>query len=155
MNGLKIGVDEAGRGPVIGPLVVCAMCIPEGEEEVLHEIGARDSKELSPAERRSISEKILSEVESGGWRVGIVLCEAERIDSNRQSSDLNRLEVELFAEAIEAAAESGSRTPQSALPARCWHGPGIARCCRPSSACRPSRRREGSSPSAAGATDLT
>ena len=109
MSGLKIGIDEAGRGPVIGPLVVCALCIPDEDERVLQEFGARDSKELSPAERRDISEKILSEAESSGWGVGIVICEAERIDSNSQYSDLNRLEIELFAEAIEAAAESGSR----------------------------------------------
>ena len=108
MSGLKIGVDEAGRGPVIGPLVVCAMCIPENDEGVLRAIGARDSKELSPAERRSISEKILSEAKNSGWGVGIVLCEAERIDLNSRSSDLNRLEIELFAEAIEAAADSDS-----------------------------------------------
>jgi ribonuclease HII len=38
-----------------------------------------------------------------------VLCEAERIDLNCQSSDLNRLEIELFAEAIEVAADSDSR----------------------------------------------
>jgi len=38
-----------------------------------------------------------------------VICEAERIDSNSQYSDLNRLEIELFAEAIEAAAKSDSR----------------------------------------------
>ena len=106
MSGLKIGVDEAGRGPVIGPLVVCAMCIPENDEGVLREIGARDSKELSPAKRHSISEKILSEAKSSGWGVGIVICEAERIDLNSQSSDLNRLEIDLFAEAIEAAADS-------------------------------------------------
>ncbi len=108
MSELKIGVDEAGRGPVIGPLVVCALCIPESDENVLREFGARDSKELSPAERRSISEKILSESESKGWGVGLVLCDAERIDLNSQTSDLNRLEIELFAEAIEAAADSDS-----------------------------------------------
>ena len=82
------------------------MCIPENDEGVLREIGARDSKELSPAKRHSISEKILSEAKSSGWGVGIVICEAERIDLNSQSSDLNRLEIDLFAEAIEAAADS-------------------------------------------------
>jgi ribonuclease HII len=109
VSGLKIGVDEAGRGPVIGPLVVCALCIPEADESVLREFGARDSKELSPAERSRISKKILSEADNSEWGVGLVLCEAERIDSNSQTSDLNRLEIELFAEAIEAAADSDSK----------------------------------------------
>ena len=30
-----IGIDEAGRGPAIGPLVVCALGIPESEKEIL------------------------------------------------------------------------------------------------------------------------
>ena len=47
MTRLVIGVDEAGRGPVIGPLVVCALCIPQSDYGTLREIGARDSKQLS------------------------------------------------------------------------------------------------------------
>ena len=105
VSALKIGVDEAGRGPVIGPLVVCALCVPEVDESVLRELGARDSKELSPERRRCISESISVQADARGWGIGIVNCGPERIDANRLSSDLNRLEVELFAEAIEAAAD--------------------------------------------------
>ena len=43
----QIGVDEAGRGPAVGPLVVCALCIPSLEIEVLKDIGAKDSKSLT------------------------------------------------------------------------------------------------------------
>ena len=108
MSALKIGVDEAGRGPVIGPLVVCALCVPEVDQSVLHELGAKDSKELSPERRRHISESIYSLAETKGWGIGIVSCDPERIDANSLSSDLNRLEVELFAEAIEVAAEDSA-----------------------------------------------
>ena len=108
MSALKIGVDEAGRGPVIGPLVVCALCVPEVDQSVLRELGAKDSKELSPERRRRISESIYSLTETKGWGIGIVSCEPERIDANSLSSDLNRLEVELFAEAIEVAAEDSA-----------------------------------------------
>ena len=31
----RIGVDEAGRGPAIGPLVVCALGIPEEDIEAV------------------------------------------------------------------------------------------------------------------------
>ena len=108
MSALKIGVDEAGRGPVIGPLVVCALCVPEVDQSVLRELGAKDSKELSPERRRRISESIYSLAETKGWGIGIVSCDPERIDANSLSSDLNRLEVELFAEAIEVAAEDSA-----------------------------------------------
>ena len=34
-----IGIDEAGRGPAIGPLVVCALAMPESEKEILRLMG--------------------------------------------------------------------------------------------------------------------
>ena len=51
MNRPVIGVDEAGRGPVIGPLVVCALRVSESDRSVLRDFGARDSKKLSPKRR--------------------------------------------------------------------------------------------------------
>jgi len=101
-----IGVDEAGRGPVIGPLVVCALCIPESDCSTLRDIGARDSKRLSAKKREEVGEKIREYAKLRGWKIGIVICEPSRIDSNSLHSDLNRLETELFAEAIEAAADN-------------------------------------------------
>ena len=41
---LILGIDEAGRGPVIGPLTIAGVLINKGEEEKLVKIGARDSK---------------------------------------------------------------------------------------------------------------
>ena len=101
-----IGVDEAGRGPVIGPLVVCALCVQESDYETLLDIGARDSKQLSAKNREEIAANICKQAESKGWGIGIVVCEPSRIDFNSLHSDLNRLEVELFAEAIESASEN-------------------------------------------------
>ena len=37
----KIGTDEAGRGPVIGPLVVCAVAMPIEEYDNLIENGVK------------------------------------------------------------------------------------------------------------------
>ena len=101
-----IGVDEAGRGPVIGPLVVCALCVQESDYRTLLDIGARDSKQLSAKNREEIAVNIRKQAESKGWGIGIVVCEPSRIDFNSLHSDLNRLEVELFAEAIESASEN-------------------------------------------------
>ena len=40
----RIGIDEAGRGPVIGPLVVGALCLPEADLPLMHDAGVTDSK---------------------------------------------------------------------------------------------------------------
>ena len=44
---IEIGIDEAGRGPVIGPLVVCSVAMPRSDIKQLTEIGVKDSKDLS------------------------------------------------------------------------------------------------------------
>ena len=50
------GVDEAGRGPVMGPLVVCGLMIED--EEILKKLGARDSKKIAPGKREELAIQI-------------------------------------------------------------------------------------------------
>lgn len=100
MSEYSIGVDEAGRGPVIGPLVVCAISIPSNDYHILREIGARDSKTLSKSKRDTIYKLIHEEASERNWNIGIVECEPFRIDHNSSVSNLNELEVTLFSEAI-------------------------------------------------------
>lgn len=68
-NGFRriAGVDEAGRGPLAGPVVAAACILPEG---VVIE-GLDDSKKLAPSKRFEIFQKIisLSEVDYG---IGII-----------------------------------------------------------------------------------
>lgn len=54
------GSDEAGRGSVIGPLVIATVVIDQEDEEKFKEIGVRDSKKLSPKKREVLS-KIIKE----------------------------------------------------------------------------------------------
>ncbi|MCK5548891.1 MAG: ribonuclease HII, partial [Thermoplasmata archaeon] len=49
------GIDEAGRGPVIGPLVVAGVKVDD--ESKLTELGVRDSKKLSPRQREFLSQE--------------------------------------------------------------------------------------------------
>ena len=97
-----IGVDEAGRGPAIGPLVVCALGMPESEKEILESMGAKDSKSITRKKREELSEQIYLEATKRNWTIGMIVCDASRIDIERNKTDLNKLEVELFKEAIYA-----------------------------------------------------
>ena len=55
---LICGIDEAGRGPVIGPLVLCGAIIEERDEKKLKALGVRDSKLLSPAQRERLFDEL-------------------------------------------------------------------------------------------------
>ena len=61
------GVDEAGRGPLAGPVVAAACIIPEG----VSFSGIDDSKKLSPAKRASLFAQIVSHSEVD-YGIGIV-----------------------------------------------------------------------------------
>jgi ribonuclease HII len=54
------GGDEAGRGAVIGPLVVSVICIGKAKEKRLSTIGVRDSKLLTKRKRAFLFEEIRS-----------------------------------------------------------------------------------------------
>ncbi len=48
---LIAGIDEAGLGPCLGPMVLCVATIEKAEEEKLLEIGVKDSKQLTASQR--------------------------------------------------------------------------------------------------------
>ena len=54
-----IGVDDSGRGPVLGPMTLAGVLIKgEAEQETLREMGAKDSKLLTPHIRKQIGEQV-------------------------------------------------------------------------------------------------
>ena len=88
-----VGVDEAGRGPVIGPLVVAGVAV---ESDVpLRQMNCRDSKKLSPEKREALA----PEIEKVS-RFEVVVIPAEQIDVMRAEMSLNDFEAKLFAEVI-------------------------------------------------------
>ena len=58
MTKIIAGIDEAGRGPVIGPMVIAGVSVDEKGEKALKELGVKDSKLLSPKKREFFSKKI-------------------------------------------------------------------------------------------------
>lgn len=97
---MLVGIDEAGRGPVLGPLVIAACGIPEEEYELLIQAGVKDSKDLSPKRRDELEAWFFEQTEHKGWVASIVSCTPERIDLAMLDDGLNWLEVRGFSEAI-------------------------------------------------------
>ena len=55
---LYVGVDEAGRGPVLGPLVIACVATDVEGLVKLRKLGVKDSKALSPSKRGEIYESL-------------------------------------------------------------------------------------------------
>lgn len=70
-----IGVDEAGRGPLAGPVTASAAWIPASSYSLISPI-VNDSKKLSPARR----EKALSLMRASGVRFGFGFASPAEID---------------------------------------------------------------------------
>jgi len=88
------GVDEAGRGPVIGPLVIAGINILD--ESRLHTLGVKDSKKLTP-QRREILAREITKVSDA---IEIVVITASDIDDMRKVMTLNEIEVHGFTKVI-------------------------------------------------------
>ncbi len=56
---LNCGIDEAGRGCILGPLVLCGVSATEEQEQRLRNIGVKDSKMLTPVQRERLYDQIL------------------------------------------------------------------------------------------------
>ena len=87
------GIDEAGRGPVLGPRVVAGVMIDS--EDPLVKLNVRDSKKLSAARRTALAEEIHKLA-----RVEVILVPARELDLLQQSMTLNEVETLCFAKII-------------------------------------------------------
>lgn len=87
-------MDEAGRGPVLGPLVVCGVAVES--DAPLRRLNVRDSKKLSPERREALAPEIQKVC-----RFTLIVVPAEDIDKRRTEMTLNDLEAKLFADIIE------------------------------------------------------
>ncbi len=56
-GGLIAGIDEAGRGPLAGPVVCACVIMPLDEDKIID--GINDSKKLSAKKREELFEKII------------------------------------------------------------------------------------------------
>ena len=96
---LVCGIDEAGRGPVLGPLVMCGLLIKEEDEKKLVKLQVKDSKLLTKARREFLFDKI----KNVSCKAEIVIINPDEIDhavNNHDGLNLNRLEARKSAQII-------------------------------------------------------
>ncbi|NP_989146.1 ribonuclease H2 subunit A [Xenopus tropicalis] len=67
-----LGIDEAGRGPVLGPMVYGICYCPVARKKDLQDLKVADSKTLSEAERERLFEKLNSTSDYIGWALHIL-----------------------------------------------------------------------------------
>ncbi len=96
----RFGADEAGRGPVLGPMVAAAVAVGDGESLPR---GIDDSKRLTSTRREALAAAL---AEHDGIEIGIAIVPVERIDD--PGTDMNTLTVEAQTEAVDAAVDDGA-----------------------------------------------
>jgi ribonuclease HII len=91
MNKFIAGIDEAGRGPLIGPLVICVAAIVENKEQELKELGVKDSKLLTERQREDILKELIKII-----HYELIMIQPSEIDDALTSpnTNLNWLEAD-------------------------------------------------------------
>jgi len=84
MTKFVAGIDEAGRGPLIGPLVIAVAAIQEGRENELKAIGVKDSKLLTENQREEILKHLEKLV-----KFEIIILNPQDVDDALASPDTN------------------------------------------------------------------
>jgi len=90
------GIDDAGRGSMIGPLVIAGVSIKKQNLKYLRSIGVRDSKKLTPAMREILYKKILKIVDD----YYVVKITPKTIDRSVSKHNLNHLEAKNMAKIV-------------------------------------------------------
>jgi len=90
------GVDEAGRGSLLGPLVVAGVSISRSKLRKLSSFGVKDSKKLSPKKREKLYKKIIKFVDA----YYVVKVNPKTIDRSVINHELNNLEAKYMAKVI-------------------------------------------------------
>jgi ribonuclease HII len=93
---LICGVDDAGRGSLVGPLVIAGVSIKRSKINKLSKMGIKDSKKLTPAARERLYKKIIEFADD----YYVTRIYPKSIDSSVKKHRLNFLEAKYMAKVI-------------------------------------------------------
>lgn len=95
---MRAGLDEAGRGPVLGPLVLAG--VAHTDLALFAEMGCTDSKLLTPDRRKALDREIRR---TPGVRVEVRSIEADVLDAERREGrSLNVIELARFRDILQS-----------------------------------------------------
>ncbi|MEZ0345179.1 MAG: ribonuclease HII [Infirmifilum sp.] len=96
------GIDEAGRGPLIGPMVIAIVAAKEQKLHLIEKLGVRDSKLLTPSRRERLRRVLEETLDYISMRV-VSPEEIDRAVEGVTYENLNHLELSLIADLIKKA----------------------------------------------------
>lgn len=91
------GIDEAGKGPVLGPMCVAGILLDEGKVGALSELGVKDSKQLTAKQREALAPDIKKLAD----KYFILEVSPFQIDQLRKIMTMNEIMVSCFARVLE------------------------------------------------------
>ncbi|KAK0166831.1 hypothetical protein PV327_004313 [Microctonus hyperodae] len=104
----QLGVDEAGRGPVLGPMLYGIAYAPISKKQLLVDLGCADSKTLTEEQRDGIFDEICNKSNEIGWAIEAI---SPNIISNsmyrRCKTSLNAVSMNSAIDLIKGAIDAG------------------------------------------------
>lgn len=100
---LVIGLDEAGRGPMLGPMVLAVVALPAAASRKLKRKGVADSKKFSGPDAHAKRSDLAAEILAVAEHAAVVVADTEQVDHHCYQNGLNRLEQALGARLLRAS----------------------------------------------------
>ena len=93
---LEVGLDEAGRGPILGPMVLACVALDAQAQAALLALGVTDSKRFGAGPKAHAARSALvKEVQARACHIEVAVIEVAEIDARTRRGELNRLEQEV------------------------------------------------------------
>jgi len=91
------GIDEAGKGPVLGPMCVAGLMVDENKLDRFVKLGVKDSKKLTPKKREALS----VEIKKVADKIFILEVSPGQIDELRKVMTMNEIMVACYVKVLE------------------------------------------------------
>ncbi|XP_049851324.1 ribonuclease H2 subunit A-like [Schistocerca gregaria] len=108
-----VGIDEAGRGPVLGPMVYAATFCAVEDKNLVSQYGYQDSKQLTPSKRESLFKTLESGIVRIGYIISVITAEEIcGLMTNKVPTNLNEISHQAAMNLLNKIVENGSNVQE-------------------------------------------